>query len=165
MRSLISICNIYSVVIWIVLSCSFSFSLTTSSANNWVSMHKPILWKGVYKCIRLWWTQQPCNLVVVFPPTGGSIMTREELTVVRRADRSSVVLSSRPRRGNEKDACKKLDALRQMRMSLYWNVYVTDSEEFSTHGGHALNLSKYRFIALNFILAPAGPYMRSRGCR
>jgi hypothetical protein len=35
-----------------------------------------------------------------------SIMMREELTAVRRADRSSAVLSARPRQGNERDANK-----------------------------------------------------------
>jgi hypothetical protein len=39
-----------------------------------------------------------------------SIKMREELTAVGRADRSSAVLSARPRRGNERDACTKRDA-------------------------------------------------------
>jgi hypothetical protein len=43
-----------------------------------------------------------------------SIKMREELTAIRRADRSLAVLSARPRRGNERDACTKRDAHRRM---------------------------------------------------
>ncbi len=43
-----------------------------------------------------------------------SVKLRKELTAVRRADRSSAVLSARPRRGNERDACTKRNAHRQM---------------------------------------------------
>jgi hypothetical protein len=43
-----------------------------------------------------------------------SIKMRGELTAVRRADRSSAVLSARPRRGNERYACTKRDAHRRM---------------------------------------------------
>ncbi len=47
-----------------------------------------------------------------------SIMMREELTAVRRADRSSAVLSAQPRRSNERDARTKRDAHRRMSLSL-----------------------------------------------
>ncbi len=109
MRSVINICNMTS-VIGIVLSCSFTFShngctciqCATSSANS-VSMRKPTLRESVYKCIRLRSTPQPCNKD---GNSCASIMMREELTAVCRADRSSAVLSAQPRRGNERDVHK-----------------------------------------------------------
>ena len=83
----------------------------TCSANNWVSMHKSTLWEIVNKCIRLQSTLQTRAGTLC-----ASIKMREVLTAVRpgRADSSSAVLSARPRRGNERDACTKRDAHRRM---------------------------------------------------
>jgi hypothetical protein len=78
-----------------------------------------------------------------------SIIMGKELTVVCRADRSSAVLSARPRRGNERDARTKRDAHSQAdeHVALPTSLPETpvrNSDEFSTHEGHALNSSKYR---------------------
>ncbi len=87
-----------------------------------------------------------------------SIMMREELTAVRRADRSSAVLKL----GRAK-VTKEMRAQSEMRAGGWAcrsaDMFTRDhpvttvgnSEEFSTHGCHALNSSKYRQIALNFL--------------
>ncbi len=62
-----------------------------------------------------------------------SIMMREVLTAVRRADRSSAVLSARPRQGNERDARTKGDAHRRMSLSLCRHVYQRPSSEIQTN--------------------------------
>jgi hypothetical protein len=66
-----------------------------------------------------------------------SIMMREELTVVRRADRSSAVLSARPRRGNESDVCTMQDAHRRMSSArVCRDVYQRPSSEIQTNSAH-----------------------------
>ncbi len=67
-----------------------------------------------------------------------SIMMREELAAVRRADRSSAILSARPRRGNERDAhkrrCSQADELVTLPTCLPETpVRNLNSDEFSTH--------------------------------
>jgi hypothetical protein len=65
-----------------------------------------------------------------------SIMMRGEFTAVRRADRSSAVLSARPRRGKERDAhkarCAQADELVALPTCLP-ETPVRNSDEFSTH--------------------------------
>jgi hypothetical protein len=65
-----------------------------------------------------------------------SIKMREELTAVRRADRSSAVLSDRPRRGNKRDARTKRDAHRRMGLLLCRHVYQRPPSEVQTKSAH-----------------------------
>ena len=65
-----------------------------------------------------------------------SIMMREELTTVRRADRSSAVLSARQRQGNKKDARTKRDAHRWWSLSLCRHVYQRPPSEIQTNSAH-----------------------------
>jgi hypothetical protein len=68
-----------------------------------------------------------------------SIKMREELTAVRRADRSSAVLSARPRRGNERDARIKRDAHKArcaQADELCRHVYQRPPSEIQTNSAH-----------------------------
>ena len=75
-----------------------------------------------------------------------SIKMREGLTAGRRADHSSAILSALPRRGNKRDARTKRDAHRWLSFvalpTCLPETPVRNSDEISTHGGHALNSSK-----------------------
>ena len=64
--------------------------------HNVVPMHKSTLRKGVHKCIRL--------RSALLQGRELFARVREELTGVRRADRSTAVLSARPRPGFDGDA-------------------------------------------------------------
>ncbi len=97
MRSVINICNITS-VIGIVLFCSFSFSLTMDAhafnappplRYQWTNPHCGKVFTNVFAY------DQHRNHATRAGTLCASILMREELTVVRRADRSSTILSAR----------------------------------------------------------------------
>jgi hypothetical protein len=142
MLSLINFCNIYSVIIGIVLSCSSSFSLTMDAhAFNAPSPRRIIGYQRTNPhCGKVFTNvfayDQHRNHATRAGTLCAGIMMREELTAVRRADRSSAVLSARPRRGNEKDARKKQDAHRRMSLSLCRHVYQRPPSEIQTNSAH-----------------------------
>jgi hypothetical protein len=90
-----------------------------------------------------------------------SIKMREELTAVRRADRSSAVLSARPRRGNERDACTKRDANRRMSSA---DMFTRDPLQKFRRIQHTLRpcskFVKILLVALIFC-TPVGPHLRA----
>ncbi len=143
MRSLINFWNISSVIIWIVLSCSFSFSqwmhmhsmrqCATSLANNWVSMHKPTHCGKVFTNVFAY--DQHHNHATQAGTLWASIMMREELTAVCLEDRFSAVLSALPRWGNERDAHSKRYAQADELVALQSCLPETPSE-IHTNSGH-----------------------------
>jgi hypothetical protein len=96
-----------------------------------------------------------------------SIKMREELTAVRRADRSSAVLSARPRRGNERDASTKRDAHRRMSSA---DMFARDPRQKFRRIQHTLRpCSKFVKLLLNsseFLYTgwPLGPHLRASRC-
>ncbi len=142
MRSLINICKISSVIIGIVLSCTFSFSLTTDAHAFNAQPPRRIIG---YQCTNphcgkaftnVFAYDQHRNHATRAGTLCASIMMREELFAVRRADRSSAVLSARSRRGNERDACTKRDAHRRLRLSLCRHVNHRPPSEIQTKSAY-----------------------------
>ncbi len=142
MRSVINICIITSVVIRIVLSCSFSFSPTMDAH----AFNSPPARRIIgYQCTNphcgkaftnVFAYNQHRNHATSVGTFCASIMMHEELTAVRRADRFSLVLSARPCRGNERDAHKARCAQADEHVALptcLQETPVTNSDEFSTH--------------------------------
>jgi hypothetical protein len=142
MRSLINICNISLAIIGIVLSCPFSFSLTMDAH----ALNAPPPRRTIgYQCTNphcgkvftnVFAYDQHSNHATRAGTLCASIMMRGELTAVRRADRSSAVLSVRPRRGNERDARTKRYAHRRMSLSLCRHVYQRPPSEIQTNSAH-----------------------------
>ena len=142
MRSLINICNIALVIIGIILSCAFSFPLTMDAH----AFNAPPPWRIIgYQCTNphcgkvftnVFAYDQHRNHATRAGSRCASIMMREELTAVRRADRSSAVLSAQPCRGNERDARTKRDAHRRMSLSLCRHVCQRPPSEIQTNSAH-----------------------------
>ncbi len=141
MRNVINICNITS-VIRIVLSCSFSFSLTIDAHAFNAPPARRIIWYQYTNphCGKVFTSvfayDQHRNHATRAGTLCASIMMHEELTAERLMDRSSAVLSAWPRRGNERDAhksrCAQGDKLVALPTCLP-ETPVRNSDEFSIH--------------------------------
>ncbi len=140
MPSLINICNISSVIIEIVCLGSFSLTMDAHAFNappprriighQCTNPHCGKVFTHVFAY------DQHRNHTTRAGTLCASIMMREELTTVRRADRSSAVLSARQRQGNKKDARTKRDAHRRMSLSLCRHVYQRHPSEIQTNSAH-----------------------------
>ncbi len=90
---------------------------------------------------------QHCNHATRVGSLCASIKMREELSAVRQVDRSSAVLSARPRRGNERNACTKRVAHRRMSSA---DMFTRDPRQKFRRIQHTLRpCSKFFKILLN----------------
>ncbi len=153
MRSVINICSITS-VIGIVLSC---YCLSQWNRMDGNAFNAPSARQIIgFQCTNphcgkvftnIFTYDQHRNHATRAWTLCASIMMREKLTAVHRADRSSAVLSARPHRSNERDACTKRDAHRRMSSA---EMFTRDPRQKFRRIQHTLRpCSKFVKILLN----------------
>ncbi len=128
-----------------------------------VPVHKPILQKGVQKCIRLQSALQPSTMAETLC---ASIMMRklEELTKVHQKDRSTAVLSAWPRPDYEGDAHRATRAQSDEHVALPTWRCPPPSRKFRRI---FRKCSKFVIVPLNSIIffrALGSPHLRVRKC-